>query len=70
MLRKIVHSKIGYLKKDRQERFNLKRGWFENAWRIVTEDGIDTVQPWFNTKTEARAYAKRQSIQLIEENES
>ncbi|WP_031673210.1 hypothetical protein [Pseudomonas aeruginosa] len=58
--------KSGYLKKDRQERFNLKRGWFVNAWRIVDEQGRDLVQPWPNTKTEARRVAHLLNIQLIE----
>jgi len=25
--------KTGYLKKDRQERFNVKRAWYVDAWR-------------------------------------
>ncbi|HFH4279288.1 TPA: hypothetical protein ACGJ4S_000992 [Pseudomonas aeruginosa] len=58
--------KSGYLKKDRQERFNLKRGWFVDAWRIVDEQGRDLVQPWPNTKTEARRVARLLNIQLIE----
>ena len=33
--------KTGYLKKDRMERFNTKRGWFVDAWRIVDENGVD-----------------------------
>lgn len=59
--------KIGYLKKDRQERFNLKRGWFVNAWRIVDGQGRDMVQPWSNTKGEARATAKALGIELAGE---
>ncbi|AIW01853.1 hypothetical protein AVT15_gp053 [Pseudomonas phage vB_PaeM_PS24] len=59
-------SKTGYLKKDRQERFNLKRSWFVNAWRIVDDQGRDMVQPWANTKTEARQTAKALGISLIE----
>lgn len=34
------------------ERYNSKRGWFVNAWRIVDENGKDMVQPWPNTKGE------------------
>ena len=60
--------KTGYLKKDRQERFNLKRAWFVNAWRIVDEAGKDMVQPWSNTKGEARSLAKTLGITLIEDN--
>jgi hypothetical protein len=58
--------KTGYLKKDRQERFNLKRAWYVNAWRIVDDKGNDMVQPWADTKTEARRTAKALNIQLIE----
>ena len=58
--------KIGYLKKDRQERFNLKRAWFVNAWRIVDAQGRDMVQPWPNTKTEAHQTAKALGIRLVE----
>jgi hypothetical protein len=35
-----------------------------NAWRIVDKAGTDIVQPWFNTKGEARAYAKANDIDL------
>ena len=59
--------KTGYLKKDRQERFNSKRGWFVNAWRIVDAKGTDMIQPWMNTKGEARKIAKQQGITLIEQ---
>ena len=58
--------KTGYLIKDRKERFNMKRGWFVNAWRIVDAQGVDLVQPWDSTKTEARATAKALSIRLDE----
>ena len=44
--------KTGYLKKDMMERYNSKRGWFVNAWRIVDENGKDMVQPWLNDKSE------------------
>jgi len=60
-------TRTGYLKKDRQERFNLKRGWFVNAWRIVDAQGHDMVQPWANTKTETRRIAKALGIELIED---
>jgi len=48
-----VKVKTGYLKKDRQERYNSKRAWFVNAWRIVDKNGADIIQPWSNTKKEA-----------------
>ena len=56
--------KAGYLKKDRMERFRLKRGWFVVAWRIVDENGVDLVQPWPNTKSEARRLAVQLGIEL------
>jgi len=59
--------KRGYLKKDRQERFNMRRAWWVVAWRIVDDEGKDMVQPWSNTKTEARATAKACGITLIGE---
>jgi hypothetical protein len=59
-------NRVGYLKKDVQERFNLKRGWLVNAWRIVDDAGRDIVQPWSGTKTEARQTAKQLNITLIE----
>lgn len=54
----MTQSVVVYLRKDRQERYNLKRGWFVNAWRIVDADGEDRIQPWSNTKKEAMATAK------------
>lgn len=56
--------KVGYLYKDTQERFNLKRSWRVNAWRIVDEQGKDMVQPWFNTKAELFAMAKKIGIRI------
>ena len=58
--------KIGYLKKDMLERYNMKRAWFVNAWRIVDENGKDMVLPWPNTKTEARRLAAQMGIKLKE----
>lgn len=58
--------RTGYLKKDRQERSNLKRAWFVNAWRIVDAQGRDMVQPWSNTKTDARQTAKALGVKLVE----
>jgi len=60
-------TRQGYLKKDRKERYNSKRGWFVNAWRIVDENGADLVQPWPNTKSEARRIAVQLGIELIGE---
>ena len=59
--------RVGYLKKDRQERFNMLRAWYVNAWRVVDAQGNDLFQPWCRTKTEARALCKKLGIELIEE---
>jgi hypothetical protein len=53
-----VPTKTCRLKKDKQERFNIKRGWYTTAWRIVDQNGVDLVQPWCRTKKEARETAK------------
>lgn len=60
-------TRPGYLKKDRMERYNSKRGWFVNAWRIVDAQGKDMVQPWSNTKSEARRVAAQLGIELVGE---
>lgn len=57
-------EKIGFLKKDSMERYNLKRGWFVSAWRIVDAIGRDMVQPWSNTKSEAQQTALALGITL------
>ena len=57
----------GYLKKDRMERYNMKRGWFVNAWRIVDAQGKDMVRPWPQTESEARRLAVQFGIELIGE---
>lgn len=62
--------KIGYLKKDRQERYTSKKGWFVNAWRIIDKDGNDMVQPWSNTKKEAMETAKALNITIKEKSGS
>lgn len=58
--------KIGYLKKDTMEMYNMKRAWFVKSWRIVDENGIDLVLPWPRTKTEARQLAGQLGIKLKE----
>lgn len=60
-------TKIAYIKRDRMERFNLKRGWFVDAWRLVSRTGEDLVQPWFETKTDAKAYARSAGIDVVGE---
>jgi hypothetical protein len=57
--------RVGYLKRDRQERFTLKRGWFVNAWRIVNEAGSDLIQPWDTRKSEAKQTADTEGICLV-----
>jgi len=67
-----VHSKPlsaeearkGWYVKDRQERFNAKRSWLVNAWRIVDSNGIDMIQPGCNTKSEATVVAKQLGIKM------
>ena len=50
-----MHNKrVVYLKKDIQEHFNRKRSWYVNAYRIVDENGKDLIQPWCDSKKEAR----------------
>lgn len=58
--------KIGYLKKDTMEMYNMKRSWVVNSWRIVDENGIDLVLPWPRTKSEARQLAVQLGIELKE----
>lgn len=55
---------MAYLKRDSQERFNLKRGWFADAWRIVNHQGEDLVQPWCDTKSDAYDTAKQLGIEI------
>lgn len=65
--RDTAYGKLGFLKKDQMERFNLKRGWHVNAWRIVDEQGSDLVQPWSPTKKDARDTAESLGIFLVED---
>jgi len=61
-----MKKRIGYLIKDQQEKFNLKKAWFITAWRIVDKKGNDIIQPWMDTKNNARETAKELNIDLIE----
>lgn len=63
--RKDGFKRVGYLLRDRMECFTLKQGWFENAWRIVTEAGQDMVQPWDKRKSEAKETANELGIFLV-----
>lgn len=59
-----------YMIRDRQERINSRgQGWFVNAYRVVDENNRDLVQPWFNTKGEAKKYAKTKGYHLIDRTE-
>ena len=66
-------ERVGYLIKAQREKVRLGRGptraWFVNAWRIVDLSGQDLIQPWCDTKKEARETAKAYNIKLIEEKE-
>ena len=58
---------VVYLKEDHKERFNSKRGWFVKAYRLVDENGEDRVQPWCDSKNEARKLARELGYILHEE---
>lgn len=59
------YKQVAYLTKDRMERFTVKRGWYVTAWRIVSRDGIDLIQPWSETKSEASETATAEGIFLL-----
>lgn len=63
-------SRIGYLAKDEKERCSSVKAGFSlrivTAWRINNADGVDLVQPWDDTKSDARATAKVLNIYLVE----
>ena len=60
-------TKVGYLKPDfLAERCRARRAII-NAWRIVGRDGVDLVQPWPNSKNEARTLCRDLHITLIED---
>ena len=42
----------------------MKRAWLVNAWRIVDETGSDIIQPWSDTKKEARETAAACCIEI------
>ncbi len=60
------YREVAFLKKDRQERFNIHRAWFVNAWRLVNHKGKDMIQPWMTSKSEAREVAAETRLYLIE----
>lgn len=63
----VPEERVGYIKRDQQERFNTKRAWFVTAWRIVDKNGGDLIQPWSSTKGEARETAKACGITIVGE---
>ena len=50
-------SKQVWLKRHRQERTNLKRAWFADAWGLIDVEGNDVVPPWFSTMAVASEFA-------------
>jgi hypothetical protein len=60
-----MENKIGYIKKDQQEKYTLKRGWFVNAWRVVDSNGKDYFQPWCSTRREALTTARELEITIV-----
>lgn len=66
--KKWAYSKTGTLVKDRVERYsrNMGKWYFVNAWRIVDNDGEDMIQPWQNTKGEAKKLAEKLNIKILE----
>lgn len=66
--KKLEPAKIGYLVKDRKEKFSAKRNraWFVNAWHIVDINNKDYFQPWVSTKGEALKLAKEMNITISE----
>jgi hypothetical protein len=61
----MAEAKLAYLRLDRRERYNTKRAWFAQAWRIVDRAGKDLVQPWCNTRKEARETAHQLGYTLL-----
>lgn len=58
-------TRSAYLKKDRQEHRKARTVVMKTAWRLVTDEGIDVVLPWFDTKGEARDFAKSNGIVIL-----
>lgn len=57
--------------KDRQERYNNKRAWFVNAWRIVFDGTqVDAVQPWSNTKKDALETCEIMGYNIVKKKEA
>ena len=59
-------TKTCYLIRTTVEHYNLHRGWFVNAYRIVDENGVDLINPYPETKKEALDCAKTLGRELID----
>jgi len=58
-------ARIGYLKRDQQEKGNGKPGYsMRAAWRVVDPKGRDMFQPWADTRKEAKEIARELGIDL------
>lgn len=57
--------KFGQIEQTQIERFNTKRAWFRNAYRIVDAAGVDMIQPYALTRGDARAIAADLDITLV-----
>jgi hypothetical protein len=60
-----MSDKRAWIRKDTKEKYNLKRAWFVNAWRIVDSSGKDRVQPWSNTRKEAIETATQLGYEVV-----
>lgn len=63
----LPERKTAFLVKTCMERFNLKRGRYVNAWRLVDAEGNDLVQPWMNKRKEAIDLANNLGYRLVTE---
>lgn len=49
------------------ERKYMGKWQYKKAWLIVNEDDMDLVQPWFDTKAEAKLHVKMNGWEIIGE---
>lgn len=59
-------NRVLYLTTGQQERFTLKRAWMVQGFRIVDEEDVDQVQPWFASRPAAREFAISKGYYLID----
>lgn len=50
--------KVGYLRKDMQEKRRSAKASWVTAWRLVDKEGTDIVQPWSSSRAEALELAR------------